>query len=109
MKGLLATTLCVALAAATAVPVKKVSYDGYKVVRVNTGNHVDKVAEIIDSLGLTTWKGAPKANSHSDIVVPPSKVAAFDAAVADLSSTVMHEDLGASIAAESDFQIYAGK
>lgn len=78
-----------------------VSYDGYKVVRLPVGPNASKLTEIISTLGLSTWKGAPRANSFADIVVSPSQAAAFEEATADYDAVVMHEDLGASIAAES--------
>ncbi len=86
-----------------------VSYDGYKVFRVSfPDDEVDKVKDIISRLSLTTWKGAPRAGRASDIVVTPSRLADFAHEVAGFDVVTMHEDLGASIAAESNFQSYAG-
>ncbi|KAH6633956.1 carboxypeptidase [Chaetomium sp. MPI-SDFR-AT-0129] len=98
-----------ALASAAVVqptPVRK-SYDGYKVFRLTVGDEVGKVSSIIERLGLSTWKGKPKAGGHSDIVVPPSQIQAFETAVKGMTVATMHEDLGASIAQESTFHTYA--
>jgi hypothetical protein len=95
-------------AAAAAVQQAKVSYDGYKVFRVAVGDEVAKVNGIVEKLGLATWKGAPRANAMADIVVPPAQLEAFNAEIGDMDSITMHEDLGASIAEESDFSVYAG-
>ena len=102
MKFLLLSSLFLALANATAiVSTGKISYDGYKVLRVQSS---PQVKEVIQSLGLATWKGAPKDTGTVDVVVPPG--------VKDLNqfdAHVMHADLGASIAQEAQFEPYAGK
>lgn len=110
MKLALIISSCVALSTAVSVQPRpqKVSYDGYKVFRVSVGDQVAKVNEIVSTLGLTTWKGAPRAGAFADIVVPPSKVAAFTGRVLGMEAHTMHEDLGASISEESAFQAYAG-
>ena len=108
MKILLFAPAIFALASAVAVS-RKVDYSGYKVVRLDIGEKLSKVESLIDSLGLSTWNGGPKENSKVDIVVPASKVADFDADTKDFDSHVMHEDLGASIAQEADYPVYAGR
>ena len=97
------------LAAGAAVVKSKVTYDGYQVVRVPVKNQVAKVNNVISKLGLTTWKGAPRAGAFADIVVPPSKIDAFNSEIAGMDTITMHEDLGASISEESNFHVYAGK
>lgn len=107
--SLLAISGALGLSSAAAVESsQRKSYDGYKVFRLSVGKDVAKVNNIVGKLGLTTWKGAPRAGAASDIVVPPSEVAAFEAAVAGMEVVTMHEDLGASIAEESTFGVYAG-
>jgi hypothetical protein len=109
MKHLTVITSWLSLAsAATVAKPQKVSYDGYKVFRVSVGDQVAKVNDVVSSLGLTTWKGAPKAGAFADIVVPPTKIDAFADRIAGLDATTMHDDLGASIAEESNFHVYAG-
>ncbi len=98
MKNILLSSLLIALVSAAAVP-GKVDYDGYRVVRVKSS---DKVKSIIAEKSLETWVGAGKANGQVDVVVPPG-VEAFDGTDAQ----VMHQDLGASIARESNFEVYA--
>lgn len=103
---LLPIYLSLASAAAVTKP-ERVSYDGYKVFRVAVGDQVAKVNDVISSLGLSTWKGAPRAGAFADIVVPPTKIDAFNGKIIGLDTVTMHEDLGASIAEESNFHTYA--
>nr|XP_036574262.1 zinc carboxypeptidase [Colletotrichum truncatum]XP_036587701.1 zinc carboxypeptidase [Colletotrichum truncatum]KAF6780666.1 zinc carboxypeptidase [Colletotrichum truncatum]KAF6798643.1 zinc carboxypeptidase [Colletotrichum truncatum] len=110
MKSLAAVSAIVSAVSAASVAAgsaKPVSYDGTKVFRVSVGDEVDRVNNIVSKLQLSTWKGAPRAGALADIVVPPSEVDAFKAEVVGLNVTTMHEDLGASIADESSFQLYA--
>lgn len=104
---LLPIYLSLASAAAVTKP-ERVSYDGYKVFRVAVGDQVAKVNDVVSSLGLSTWKGAPRAGAFADIVVPPTKIDAFNGKIIGLDTVTMHEDLGASIAEESNFHTYAG-
>lgn len=102
---------CLALASGLAVEARDPnykSYDGYKVFRLSFGKDVAKVSGIVERLGLTTWKGAPKPDVPSDIVVPPAQVSAFIAEVAGMKFITMHEDLGKSIDKESPVSIYRG-
>ncbi|KAL9607664.1 MAG: hypothetical protein Q9167_007444 [Letrouitia subvulpina] len=94
------------VALAVVVP-RKATYDGYKVVRLEVGEQLPKVEGLIEKLSLLTWNGGPKEKSEVDIVVPADKVAEFEASTADLDSKVMHENLGASIANEADYPVYA--
>jgi len=93
--------------------VAKVSYDGAKAIRIPTGEDVTPVLDIIDKLSLPTWKGiangVPVANSNVDLVVPADKVAEFEQMVSGMTTEVMHEDLGSSIADEGNMEAYAGK
>ncbi|KAK3309410.1 carboxypeptidase A2 [Chaetomium strumarium] len=106
--SLLASSGLLAVASAAAVESsQRKSYDGYKVFRLKVGEDVAKVNNIIDTLGLTTWKGKPRVGAAADIVVPPSQVDAFEAEIKGMEAVTMHEDLGASIADESNFSVYA--
>ncbi|KAK1528737.1 zinc carboxypeptidase [Colletotrichum costaricense] len=110
MKSLAALSTLVAAATAASVvgaSSKRVSYDGTKVFRLSVGDEVDRVNGVVDKLQLTTWKGAPRAGAFADIVVPATEVESFKAEVAGMNLTTMHEDLGASIADESGFSVYA--
>jgi hypothetical protein len=107
--NLLVSSSLLALSSAAAVQSSpRKLYDGYKVFRLTVGQDVAKVNNIIDKLGLTTWKGHPRAGAASDIVVPPSQVEAFGAEITGMEAITMHEDLGASIAEETTFSAYAG-
>lgn len=67
---------------------------------------------LIEDLNLSVWKGAPQGvplpNTHVDLVVPADKVAEFDERTVGFNAEVMHEDLGASIAAEGIVASYQG-
>lgn len=82
---------------------RAVSYDGYQVFRVPVGLDASKVTEIVEKLELDTWKAPNKAGAFADVVVSPDKLQAFNEEVAGIEGIeVMHEDLGASIAAEQE-------
>ncbi|GJD03047.1 Zinc carboxypeptidase [Colletotrichum higginsianum IMI 349063] len=104
LSAIAATASAASVAAGSA---KRVSYDGTKVFRVSVGDEVDRINSVVDKLQLSTWKGAPRAGALADIVVPPTEVAAFEAEIAGMNVTTMHEDLGAAIADESSFSLYA--
>jgi hypothetical protein len=81
MKSSLARTLSSSLFASLGAAAK-VSYEGAKAMHVAVGEDVTVVADLISSLSLPTWKGAPqgipKPNSHVDLVVPADKIAGFE-------------------------------
>ncbi|KAI4169182.1 MAG: hypothetical protein LQ346_008990 [Caloplaca aetnensis] len=106
MKLLLLAPLILCLVTAVVVP-RKANYDGYKVVRLQVGDNLLQVKNLIQELSLSTWNGSPKANSEVDLVVPADQVADFDTSTANLDSSVMHQNLGASIAKETDYPLYA--
>lgn len=97
------------LTTATAV-LAQVSYDGAKAMRIPTGEDVTPVLDIVNKLSLATWKGmangVPVPNSHVDLVVPADKIDDFNQLVEGMTTEVMHEDLGASIAEEGNFAPY---
>lgn len=78
--------------------VAKVTYDGFQVVRVPTGDNATVVQDIIERLGLDPWKFTW---TSADILIPPNVLAAFHKEIdlAGLSATVINPDVGASIAA----------
>lgn len=106
MKSLFFASLVLGLVSAIVVP-RKANYDGYRVVRLQVGDDVSRVKNIIQELSLSTWNGAPKDNSEVDVVVPADKFLQFESSTADLDSSIMHANLGASIARETDYQVYA--
>lgn len=78
------------------------SYQGYKVVRLPTGDDLDKVNTLVASLGLETWK---LSHTFADVMVPPEKLEAFDAELAAQQLTVettMFDDLGPVIETERE-------
>lgn len=105
MKSLLLTPVLLSLATAALVP-RQANYDGYQVVRLQVGNNLTEVQNTIKTLSLSTWNGGPKPNSEVDIVVPPNVAEQFEADTAGLSSSVMHANLGESIAQETDYPSY---
>lgn len=76
-------------------------YDGHKVVRVKTAGRPNAVLKRLAGISLEPWK-EETVGSHFDIVVPPEKLAQFESL--NLRSTILHADLGKSIAAESASQ-----
>lgn len=82
----------------------KVTYDGVKVFRIEIGNSPGQVASIkdlISKLDLAPWTNKIAENTEVDLEVPKDKLSAFKKATGDFVVSVMHEDLGASIRAES--------
>lgn len=108
MKAATLISAFITTAAAVAVKPQTVSYDGYKVFRVPVGNNVVQVNSIIEKLDLQTWKSVKKAGAYADIVVAPHQLKAFNELAQDIEIIPMHDDLGTSIAKESNFQSYAG-
>ncbi|KAL8770181.1 MAG: hypothetical protein Q9209_004023 [Squamulea sp. 1 TL-2023] len=105
MKFLLFAPFFLTLVSSLIVP-RKINYDGYKVIRLSVGSSLQKVETLIQNLSLSTWNGGPKPNAEVDVVVPADKVKEFESSTAEMQKTVMHENLGASIAQESDFSDY---
>lgn len=98
----LAAPLCV-LASPAAHEARKVSYEGFGVFRVPVGDDASGVVDVVERLGLDTWKSSRKAGAFVDVVVPPEKRQAFGGEVSGIEGVeVMHEDLAASIAAEQE-------
>jgi Zinc carboxypeptidase len=98
MKLLALTPLLLSLASSTAIPdPPRVSYDGYKVFRVNTRHALEDVQNKLSSFSFDTWND--DVAKHMDIALSPDQIAAFEAL--ELDYHCMHENLGASIAAES--------
>ena len=87
------------------------SYSGYKVFRVPAENDevASEVQNLLSTLNLDTWKSPKKAGAFADVVVPPEKLADFENLLGDKSRTVMHDDLGLSIADEAKFEPYQGE
>ncbi|KAL9112896.1 MAG: hypothetical protein Q9227_002973 [Pyrenula ochraceoflavens] len=109
MKASFLVPLLVTFGAAVgaAVDADRIDYEGYKVFRLAVGNNATQLSDLINSLSLSTWKGVPKAGHSSDIVVPPPKLEAFEQGTGGFDTEVLHDNLGASIQAESDFEVYA--
>lgn len=107
MKFLLAFPYLLAFVYAAAVP-GKVSYNNDQVIRLGVGDNLSKVNDLLQELSLSTWNGAPKADGHVDVVVPEFQLKAFKDLTASMETQVMHEDLGASIAKETNYQSYIG-
>lgn len=107
MKLLLAFSYLLALVYAAAVP-GKVSYNNHKVFRLEVGDKLSEVNDLLRGLSLSTWNGAPKADGHVDVVVPEYQLKAFKDSTANMDSQVMHENLGASISKETDYKEYIG-
>ncbi|KAF2748078.1 carboxypeptidase A1 precursor [Sporormia fimetaria CBS 119925] len=93
--------------AASAVSVaSKVSYDGWKVFRVNVGSKHTQFRELVNAIGLETWKGKPGGSQVVDVMVAPSQLAAWETAAGDFEFDLMHDNLGKSISVEGQFPVY---
>ncbi|KAF2273322.1 uncharacterized protein EI97DRAFT_383976 [Westerdykella ornata] len=101
MKSALVSSLLFALALAGAVP-KKVDYNGFKVLRVNLNEKLDKL-EALEKLATHVLN--PGKASFVDVVVAPENVDAVNALSA---ATVITEDVGAALKEEGGFSAYAG-
>lgn len=109
MKLLGVTLASLGLASATSISnTKKVSYDDWKVFRVNGPSNSAKFQEVVNKLQLDVWKGKPSSGDVVDVSVPPEQLSAFEASTKDFETKIMHENLGASIADENTFSVYAG-
>lgn len=102
------SNLVLALSVTAGALAKQVSYEGAKALRIPVGEDVIPLYKIIKSLDLPTWKGVseggvPIAGGHVDLVVPANKAAKFEELTKDkdFDIVVLHENLGASIEAES--------
>lgn len=86
-----------AIAAGLALPEDgPVSYDGYKVFRVSTsGGTVESLEDKLANIQYNEWH---QDAEHIDIAVAPGQLSAFESL--GLEYSIMHEDLGQSIAAE---------
>ncbi|ODA83571.1 hypothetical protein RJ55_02085 [Drechmeria coniospora] len=108
MKSIAVLSALLAGVSAVAVPgaPTTVSYEGYKVFRVQVGTKSQHVNDVIAKLGLSTWQPPSRKGAFADIEVPPSKLAAFRREMKGMDMVAMHEDLGSSIADEGAFQTY---
>lgn len=107
MKSLLISSLLLPLATAVALPEReaKVDYTGYKVLRVDVGSDA-AVTEEVSQIAAHVLN--PGSTGAVDVVVAPDSVSALEGL--GVSSTVLDEDLGASIAAEGEIsQALAGE
>lgn len=99
-----AITALLFAAVAHALP-PKVTYDGTKVIRIDTSGSTqaaESLKDIITNLQLPLWTQVVRPNTHVDFEVPKGKLAAFKKAISGkFVYSVMHEDLGASIREES--------
>ncbi|KAF2124252.1 hypothetical protein P153DRAFT_390803 [Dothidotthia symphoricarpi CBS 119687] len=106
MKLLSVALASLGLASAASVT-KKISYDDWKVYRVNVGSDTAKFGKVVSKLQLETWKGKPATSDVVDVMVPPSQISDFEASTSDIETKIMHENLGLSIADEQGFEVYA--
>ncbi|ETN41549.1 uncharacterized protein HMPREF1541_03485 [Cyphellophora europaea CBS 101466] len=74
-----------------------VSYDGFKVFRIATGDSLAAIEEKLSLFSTEPWNR--DLSQHIDVALAPNQLADFEAL--GLNATIMHEDLGADIAAES--------
>ena len=98
MRSALLHSLWVTFAAGAALRTPDyVSYDGFKVFRVKTGRQLAYVKEKLATIPYEQWNHDEGTNL--DVVIAPEHVAAFESF--GFNSKCMHDNLGASIPAES--------
>lgn len=99
MRAILLISVVASLAVyvAAAPKAEVLSYNRYKVFRINTHGRPSVVQEKLSSLSFEQWN--QDVNNHIDIAISPDQLAAFE--LLNLDFHVMHEDLGESIIAES--------
>lgn len=100
MRGLLLGSVLAAVTAGVSVIPRygtSLPYNGYKVFRVKTHGHAREVQEKLSRITFEQWNY--DVNSHIDVVLAPDQLSEF--AKLGLEFDTMHNDLGASIAAES--------
>ncbi|OAA58031.1 carboxypeptidase [Niveomyces insectorum RCEF 264] len=92
---------------------QRVSYDGFKVLRVPVSHaNLHAVNSAIDDLGLSTWQDSRKPGRFADVVVPPAQATAFAERLGSIDTAttettmMMHDDLGAAIAEEMKYGAY---
>lgn len=100
-------------AVAFALPAK-VTYDGTKVLRIETTDSLkaaESLKKILTDFKLPLWTQEVAPNTHVDFEVPKEKLVAFEKAIAgEFAYSTMHEDLGASIRDESSsVGVYDGR
>lgn len=100
MKFFLAAPFLLASASAAALREReeKISYDGFKVYRVTTGDNLNTVQEELSEFSLQSWN--IDISKYMDVAVSPEQIEKFESL--SLDKTLMHEDLGADIKAEWD-------
>ena len=98
MKLLALCPLLLSLASGVVIPdLSKLSYDGWKVLRVKSGHALHDVQDKLSTFSYDEWNH--DISKHIDLAISPDQLDAFEALGLDYHC--MHEDLGASIAAES--------
>lgn len=99
MKLLQALPLVLPFTSAVVIPRDDgaVSYDGFKVFRIATGDSLTAIQEKLSAFPAEPWNR--DISQHIDIALSPEQLVDFENL--GLNATVMHEDLGADIAAES--------
>lgn len=99
--ALLAAPYLLALASAVALRPREeesISYDGFKVYRVATGDNLATIQNDLSDFSLQTWN--IDVSQYMDVAISPDQIEKFESL--SLDTTVMHEDLGADIKAEWD-------
>lgn len=100
MRPFFLSPLLVSLAVGAAILPRSdvVSYDGFKVFRINTYGHPSAIKEKLSGISFEQWNG--DIYNHLDILVSPSQIGPFEELGLDFQ--VMHENLRDSVVAESE-------
>ena len=87
----------------------KITYDGFQVIRIDIQDNLALVEGLIEELELSTWGGALQENRFVDAVIPPENQEQVIGTLEDdgVEFVYLHEDLGASIAAQEEYPEYS--
>lgn len=100
MRFFLASSFLISLALGAVVPANPetfITYDGYKVFRVKTQEQRESVLKKLSCLSFDQWND--DVSEHIDIAISPDQLNTFN--TLSLEHDVLHNNLGASIIAES--------
>lgn len=97
MRAVLLTSLLVPLAAsAPQLHPRAARYEGYKVLRMDTGDQLEKVKDMLSGFDYEEW--SHDTSKHIDFSLPPDQAKKLEGLGASFKE--LHSDLGKDIAYE---------
>lgn len=102
--SLLSSLLVSAVAAAPTIERRANGYEGYKVLRMETGERLEQVKDLLSAFDYDEW--THDASKHIDFSISPEQASQLEALGASFRE--IHSDLGVEIAYESKSSSYKG-